>query len=77
MKQSIALGLTMSLLIVLARAENPEHWPGWRGTNGNGIAPADAQPPIKWDEKTISNGKSSCLAKEVPRQWCGAIRYLS
>lgn len=51
MKQSIALGLTMSLLIVLARAENPEHWPAWRGTNGNGIAPADAQPPIKWDEK--------------------------
>ena len=52
MNQSIALGLTMSLMIVLARAENVEHWPAWRGANGDGVAPAHARPPIKWDEKT-------------------------
>ena len=27
-------------------------WPAFRGPAGNGIAPADAAPPLKWDRET-------------------------
>ena len=27
-------------------------WPSWRGPTANGIAPKEAQPPLKWDDKT-------------------------
>lgn len=36
-----------SLLSVPAQA--PE-WPGWRGPTSNGIASADAKPPLRWSE---------------------------
>jgi outer membrane protein assembly factor BamB len=35
----------------------PEHpstdnWPSWRGPAANGVAPADANPPLHWDKET-------------------------
>lgn len=27
-------------------------WPSWRGSKANGIAPKEANPPLKWDDKT-------------------------
>jgi outer membrane protein assembly factor BamB len=49
MNRSLVLGALLILSSITRAAEN---WPSWRGTNGNGIASAQAKPPLKWDEKT-------------------------
>ena len=40
------------LLAFVAAAPAADHWPSWRGPTANGVAPASADPPTKWDEKT-------------------------
>ncbi|MCA9040533.1 MAG: PQQ-binding-like beta-propeller repeat protein [Planctomycetaceae bacterium] len=50
----------LSFLIPSAPGANPNaglklqstDWPWWRGQNWNGIAPANQNPPQKWDEET-------------------------
>jgi outer membrane protein assembly factor BamB len=53
MRKMIGLALTLSFTaaaLAADHAETPtENWPSWRGPTANGIAPAGANPPIRWD----------------------------
>ena len=45
----------LSLLLLtfgITTASAGDNWPHWRGPTANGIAPADANPPTRWDEIT-------------------------
>lgn len=47
----LALGLAAAL--ALDHAESPaDNWPSWRGPTASGVAPAPANPPIRWDATT-------------------------
>jgi len=39
-------------LAAVASAPAADHWPSWRGPTANGVAPASADPPNKWDAET-------------------------
>jgi outer membrane protein assembly factor BamB len=42
---------TLFLLLALGLSAMAADWPRFRGPTGDGIAPADANPPLKWSEK--------------------------
>lgn len=42
----------IALLVLAAPLVAADNWPAWRGPNANGVAPASADPPTTWDEKT-------------------------
>jgi outer membrane protein assembly factor BamB len=51
MKPALAL---MTILFTVALAPSADNWPSWRGPTADGIASADARPPLNWDtEKNI------------------------
>ncbi len=44
-------GLTLTLVLTLS-ATAADNWPHWRGPNADGSAAPNADPPVKWDERT-------------------------
>ena len=40
-----------ALLLALAPHAQGSDWPTWRGPTGNGVAAADARPPLEWSEE--------------------------
>ncbi len=48
----LALSSVLMLVGVTAVAAQPDDqpWARWRGAQGNGVAAADAAPPVEWDE---------------------------
>jgi outer membrane protein assembly factor BamB len=44
--------LFATILGSFALAADAADWPAFRGPNGNGVAPEDAAPPLKWDRET-------------------------
>jgi len=42
----------ISLLVLAAPLVAADNWPAWRGPNANGVAPASADPPTTWGEKS-------------------------
>src|SRR5216684_5499964 len=47
MRKTIGLALALSFAAAAVAAD--DNWPSWRGPTANGIAPAGANPPIRWD----------------------------
>ncbi|MDB5392061.1 MAG: outer rane biosis protein BamB [Planctomycetaceae bacterium] len=58
MWKSFSLAVTLGFVVVASATDRSEprldidNWPSWRGPTANGIAPAGANPPTKWDAKT-------------------------
>jgi outer membrane protein assembly factor BamB len=42
--------MSLSLLAVLLLSQAAPEWPTFRGPTGDGVAPADALPPVEWSE---------------------------
>lgn len=58
-------GLWAGMPLVGAAAGGPESgWPAWRGPLANGASP-DADPPIRWDEKTNVRWKTAIPGRGV------------
>lgn len=53
MKKILGLAVALGVAATLAGADpeqtRTDNWPSWRGPAANGVAPADANPPIHWD----------------------------
>jgi outer membrane protein assembly factor BamB len=56
MRKMIGLALALGFVATVLAADHPEtataNWPSWRGPTANSVAPAGANPPIKWDTTT-------------------------
>ncbi|MDZ4687404.1 MAG: serine/threonine protein kinase, partial [Planctomycetaceae bacterium] len=51
----LRIALAVVLLGSLTGSSMAADWPAFRGPQGNGIAPQDAAPPLKWDrEKNVA-----------------------
>ncbi len=40
--------LLLLLELFVCQAQEPSDWPQWRGPSGNGVAAANANPPVEW-----------------------------
>src|SRR5260370_33507031 len=56
MRKMIGLALALSFAAAAVAADRAEmandNWPSWRGPTASGVAPASANPPIRWDATT-------------------------
>lgn len=72
MKRISVLSVLAGLLATMAQAEpaDGKNWPQWRGPECNGFAP-NANPPIKWDDKTNVKWKTPIPGKgtSTPVVW--------
>jgi len=75
MRKWIGLALTLVFSVTVVAADRGEtrtdNWPSWRGPTANGVAPADANPPIKWDAVTNIKWKVELpgLGSATPVVW--------
>ena len=42
--------MSLTLLVALLLCQTAPEWPTFRGPTGDGVAPADANPPVEWSE---------------------------
>src|SRR5712692_7354150 len=75
MRKMIELALVLGFAaaaIAADHAESPsDNWPSWRGPTANGVAPASAKPPIRWDTATNIKWKAELpgLGSATPIVW--------
>src|SRR5216683_1042496 len=75
MRKTIGLALALSFAaaaVAAGRAETTnDNWPSWRGPTANGVAPAGANPPIRWDAATNIKWKAELpgLGSATPVVW--------
>ena len=55
------LTLTAAFSLLAAYSVAGDNWPAWRGPSSNGVAPEDANPPIKWDANTNIKWKAKLV----------------
>lgn len=71
--------LLLSCLLISPVALAADNWPSWRGPTANGIAAADADPPLKWDEKTNIEWKAPLTGRgsATPIVWGDQVFVLT
>ena len=76
MPRALALAALFGFAFTSAAADN---WPSWRGPSANGIAPAGANPPTKWDEKTNIKWKAELTGRgsATPAIWGDKVFVLT
>jgi outer membrane protein assembly factor BamB len=48
--QKVAAGALLLFAVCVTSLSAESNWPRWRGPQENGVAPADANPPLTWSE---------------------------
>ena len=77
--------LSLTVFAILAMSLNAaepaatENWPAWRGPTANGVAPAGANPPTTWDEKTNIKWKAPLTGRgsATPIVWGDQVFVLT
>src|SRR5260370_26693311 len=79
MRKIIGLALALSFAAAAVAADRAEmandNWPSWRGPTANGVAPAGANPPIRWDAATNIKWQTELpgLGRATPVVWVDQV----
>ena len=68
----------LALILGSAHAAEP-NWPAWRGPSADGVAPAESDPPVKWDANTNIKWKAELPGRgsATPAVWGDQVFVLT